>query len=69
MSSLSLHGGAEVTRYMPDGTQDAGSAIDRAASRFAIAAQDVGVRGNLKPASSGLTEITTPCVSCRAGTA
>ena len=40
MSSLSLHGAAEVAKYMPQGMQDAGTAMHRAASRLTMAAQD-----------------------------
>jgi hypothetical protein len=67
MSSLGLHGAAEVSKYMPQGMQDAGTAMHRAASRFAITAQDTGVTGDLKPVFTGLAEITAQCVGCHAG--
>jgi hypothetical protein len=67
MSSLGLHGAAEVSKYMPQGMQDAGTAMHRAASRFATAAQDAGVTGDLKPVFSGLADITAQCVGCHAG--
>ena len=67
MSSLGLHNAAEVSEHMPQGMQDAGTAMHRAASRFAIAAQDTGVTGDLKPALAGLAEITAQCVGCHAG--
>jgi hypothetical protein len=67
MSSLHLHGAAEVSKYMPQGMQAAGTQMHRAASRFAIAAQDAGVTGDLKSVFSGLAEITAQCVSCHAG--
>lgn len=67
MSSLGQHGAHEVAKYMPKGMQDAGDAMHRAASRFAIAAQDAGVTGDLKPVFSGLAEITAACVGCHAG--
>src|SRR5689334_8526229 len=35
MTSLQLHGAHEVAKYMPQGMQDAGTAMHRAASRFA----------------------------------
>jgi hypothetical protein len=47
--------------------QDAGTAMHRAASRFALAARDAGVTGDLKPALAGLAEITAQCVGCHAG--
>jgi hypothetical protein len=67
MSSLELHGAAEVSKYMPQGMQEAGTAMHRAASRFAIAAQDASVTGDLKPALAGLAEVTAQCVGCHAG--
>lgn len=66
MSSLGLHGAAEVAKYMPQGMQDAGTAMHRAASRFAIAAQDVGVTGELKPALGALGSVMAACVGCHA---
>jgi hypothetical protein len=41
--------------------------MHRAASRFAITAQDMGVTGDLKPVFTGLAEITAQCVGCHAG--
>ena len=67
MSSLGLHGAAEVSKYMPQGMQEAGSAMHRAASRFAIAAQDADVTGDMKPVFTALAEITAQCVGCHAG--
>jgi hypothetical protein len=67
MSSLGLHGAAEVAKYMPQGMQDAGTAMHRAASRFAIAAQDAGVTGDSKPVFTGLADLTAQCVGCHAG--
>ncbi len=67
MSSLGLHGAEEVAKFMPQGMQDAGTAMHRAASRFALVAQDAAVTGDLKPVFSGLSEITGACVACHAG--
>jgi cytochrome c556 len=67
MSSLGLHGAAEVPKYMPQGMQDAGTSMHHAASRFAIIAQDTGVTGDLKQVFAGLAEITAQCVGCHAG--
>lgn len=64
MSSLGLHGAEEVSKYMPRGMQDAGTAMHRAASRFAIVAQEADVTGDLKPALAALAEITAQCVGC-----
>ena len=67
MSSLPLHGADEVAKYMPKGMQDAGTAMHKAASRFAIEAQNAGVTGELKPALGALAEVTAACVGCHAG--
>lgn len=67
MSSLRLHGAAEVATFMPQGMQDAGTAMHKAASRFAIEAQNTGVTGDLKPALGALGEVMAACVGCHAG--
>jgi len=66
MSSLGLHGAHEVAPFMPKGMQDAGTAMHRAASRFAVAARDAGAMGDLRPALSSLAELTATCVACHA---
>ncbi|MGE0697923.1 MAG: hypothetical protein AB7O57_02395 [Hyphomicrobiaceae bacterium] len=67
MSSLRLHGAHEVASHMPKGMQDAGTAMHRAASRFAISAQNVFVTGDPKPALADLSEVMGACVGCHAG--
>ncbi|MDE2375942.1 MAG: hypothetical protein KGM94_01620 [Bradyrhizobium sp.] len=67
MSSLPLHGADEVAAFMPKGMQDAGTTMHRAASRFAIEAQNVGVTGELKPALGALAEVMRACAGCHAG--
>jgi hypothetical protein len=67
MSSLRLHGAAEVATFMPQGMQDAGTAMHKAASRFAIEAQNTGVTGDLKPALGALGAVMAACVGCHAG--
>jgi hypothetical protein len=67
MSSLRLHGAHEVAKYMPEGMQDAGTAMHRAASRFAIEIRNSDVKGNLKPALGSLSEVMNACVGCHAG--
>lgn len=67
MTSLRLHGAHEVAKYMPQGMQDAGTAMHRAASRFAIEAQNAGVTGDLKPALGVYSEVMSACVGCHAG--
>jgi hypothetical protein len=67
MTSLRLHGAHEVAKYMPRGMQDAGSEMHRAASRFAIEAQNSGVTGDFKPALAALSNVMSQCVGCHAG--
>ena len=67
LSSFGLHQAHEVAKYMPKGMQEAGNAMHRAASRFAIAAQTAGATGEVKPALEALSQVTMACVSCHAG--
>lgn len=67
MSSLGLHGAHEVAKFMPQGMQDAGTAMHRSASRFAIAARDSSATGDLKPALAAMSEVMAACVACHAG--
>ena len=67
MSSLALHEAHEVANYMPRGMQDAGTAMHRDASRFAVAAKDAGATGDVKPALAALASVTAQCVACHAG--
>lgn len=64
MSSLELHGAHDVAPYMPEGMQRAGTAMHRAASRFAVAAQDASVSADPKPALAALADLTRTCVAC-----
>jgi hypothetical protein len=66
MSSLALHGAHEVAPFMPEGMRDAGTAMHRSASRFAVAARDAAALGDLRPALSALAELTATCVACHA---
>lgn len=67
MSSLGLHGAHEVAGFMPQGMQEAGTAMHRAASRFAIAARDASATGDVKPPLAALSEVSAACVACHAG--
>ncbi|MFC3676107.1 hypothetical protein [Ferrovibrio xuzhouensis] len=64
MNSLSLHGAHEVAPFMPEGMQLAGTAMHHAASRFALAAKDAGVTGDMKSALSALAMTTQACTAC-----
>ncbi|MBK6629746.1 MAG: hypothetical protein IPG33_01190 [Betaproteobacteria bacterium] len=67
MSSLALHGAHDVAKYMPKGMQEAGTAMHRHASRFAVAAKDAGATGDVRPALAALAATTAQCVACHAG--
>jgi len=66
MSSLPLHGAHEVAPYMPKGMQEAGTAMHRAASRFAIATQKAAIDNDVAEALGSLNEVTQACVACHA---
>lgn len=67
LSSLKAHGAPEVSKHMPQGMQDAGTAMHRAASRFATLVKDASATGDLQPALAGLARINQACVACHAG--
>jgi hypothetical protein len=66
MSSLQSHGASHMAGFMPKGMQETGSAMHRAASRFAVAAQDAAVTRDLPRALGALSEVTAQCVACHA---
>lgn len=63
MSSLGLHGASRLAKFMPAGMRHAGTRMHRAASRFALRAQE----GDLLPAYRALAAITSACVACHSG--
>lgn len=63
MSSLGLHGAIHMAEFMPEGMRDAGTNMHKAASRFALKAQE----GELLPAYRALAEVTSACVACHSG--
>ena len=63
MSSLESHGASHMAKFMPEGMRQAGTNMHRAASRFALKAQEV----ELLPAYKMLSEITSACVTCHSG--
>ena len=66
MSSLEMHGAAEVAQYMPKGMQEAGTAMHRSASQFATVAKDASVTGDVKSALASLARLSQTCVACHA---
>lgn len=63
MSSLESHGASHMARFMPAGMRQAGTAMHKAASRFALKAQE----GELLDAYRALSEVTSACVACHSG--
>ncbi len=60
MSSLDNHGASHMASMMPKGMQTIGTSMHRAASRFALKAQE----GELLTAYKTLSDITAACVAC-----
>ncbi len=60
MSSLGTHGASHMAGFMPAGMRSAGTAMHRAASRFALKAQE----GEPLSAFKVLSEVTAACVGC-----
>jgi len=63
MSSLESHGANHMAKFMPEGMRQAGTSMHRAASRFALKAQEEEVL----PAYTALSEVTSACVACHSG--
>jgi hypothetical protein len=66
MSSLISHGASHMAPYMPKAMQEIGTQMHRAASQFAIIAQETAVDGDIKRAIGSLSKITQQCVACHA---
>lgn len=60
MSSLESHGASHMGKFMPKGMRQAGTNMHKAASRFALKAEE----GELLPAYKMLAEVTATCVAC-----
>ena len=60
MSSLDNHGASHMGKFMPKGMRQAGTNMHKAASRFALKAEE----GELLPAYKSLAEVTSTCVAC-----
>lgn len=63
MSSLKAHGASHMAKFMPEGMRQAGTSMHRAASRFALKVEE----GDVLPAYSAFSEVTTACVTCHSG--
>ncbi len=64
MSSLASHDAAHMAPYMPKPMQEIGTAMHRAASRFARAAQEAAVDRNDAAVLGRLAAVTQQCVAC-----
>lgn len=67
MSSLALHGADHMAKFMPEGMRQAGTKMHRAASRFALKAQEAEVlpaKNALSAITNALAEVTSACVAC-----
>lgn len=62
-SSLDDHQAHHMGRFMPQGMREAGSAMHRAASAFALSAQE----GEDSAAWQALGQLSQTCVACHAG--
>lgn len=60
MSSLDSHGASHMGKFMPKEMRQAGTNMHKAASRFALKAEE----GDLLPAYKILSEVTSTCVAC-----
>ena len=60
MSSLDSHGASHMGKFMPKGMRKAGTNMHKAASRFALKAEE----GEVLPAYKSLSEVTSTCVAC-----
>lgn len=64
LSSLAAHGAAHMAPFMPQAMQDIGTQMHRAASRFALVAQEAGADDNMARALEALSAVTAQCVAC-----
>lgn len=60
MSSLERHGASHMAKVMPEGMRKIGTSMHKAASKFALKAQE----GEVVPAYRALSEVTAACVGC-----
>ena len=63
MSSLSTHGASHMAKVLPKEMAAIGTSMHRAASRFALKAEE----GDAIPAYKALQEVTSACVACHDG--
>ena len=64
LSSLESHGAAHMASFMPKAMQDIGTNMHKAASQFALIAQETGADGNVQRSVAALARVTEQCVAC-----
>jgi len=64
ISSLGLHGASHIAPFMPQGMQDIGTRMHRAASRFAVEAENASASNDVRPALGALGTVMQECVAC-----
>jgi len=64
LSSLDSHGASHMAPFMPKPMQDIGTQMHKAASQFAIVAQESSADGNALRAIGALAKVTEQCVAC-----
>jgi hypothetical protein len=63
MGALKSHHAKHMSKFMPKEMAAIGTSMHKAASRFALKAEE----GDLLPAYKALAEVTSACVACHAG--
>jgi len=66
MSSLKAHGAEHMAEFMPPDMREIGTRMHRAASRFALVAEEQGAHPDQRQLMSALSDITEQCVVCHA---
>jgi len=66
LTSLDAHGASHMAPLMPAGMQQIGSQMHRAASRFALEAQNAAATNDVRPALAALGTVMQQCVACHA---
>lgn len=69
LSSLQLHGASHMAPFMPERMRTIGTDLHKAASRFAVVAQNAGVEHSYEAQQKvygALAEITARCNACHA---
>lgn len=66
MSSTPTHGASRMAPHMPEGMRKIGMQMHRAASQFAVTAQESAVDEDTKRAIGSLSNVMAQCVACHA---